>query len=466
MLIETNDGYKPKEISVNGNVVELKSLINLSNIKEDLSISVSFLKLSTWLDLGEENMPIHFALTKFSGTGTENNPYIISNINDFLTLAYNVNVKNFDYTGVYFKASQRDLKLNFARYYFDPINNFNGTILGDNLTLSGIKIYANSGAGLFKTLGANALIKTVNVEGQIEGNNLVASIACENNGTILGCSNKATILNNNNYYNENNITAGICAINNGTISRCYNAGQIEASSKLVAGICAINNGTIDNIYNIGMIIIDNDFVENSVASGICAENSNVIQIGYNSSRIINALSNNKVTIVGTVKNSSGNYQSLYFNKNMLGLDSSDGRTFNELTDIQNEIYQNFDKNIWEFIENALPTLKVCYEYLGTITFTVTFDENLSENEKLVLLELTDGQDQNFGLALKNQNRVYKISNLTKGTYKIRLKSVVGSAVSTENSLEIVLNENTSELVEVKITLTKSKANGYYGYVVI
>ncbi|MGN1207903.1 MAG: hypothetical protein ACI4TI_00340, partial [Christensenellales bacterium] len=411
ILITPYDGYKISSIKISdGQDYEVYPYIKIENLKEDLNIVVEFKKLASWLDVDENNEPLYFSLSKFGGLGTSENPYLISSLNDFLTMAYNVNILNVDYSNVYFKAIRRDMTLNFARYYFNPITNFNGTILGDNLTLQGIKICANQEVGVFKVLGANALIKSIVVEGSIEGNFKVGSIAAVNNGTIIGCANKAIITNNNNYFDDKNITGGICAENNGKILRCYNLGSIYATSVKTAGICAINNGEIENIYNTGTIYSLSEFESDVVVAGICAQNNSSIKIGYVDSRIINKNSNQFVEIVGTAKNSSGNYSDLYFNSNKLNLISADAKTFNELSDNQNAIYENFDKDVWLFSgAGLLPVLKVMYEYLGSVSFSITFDDNLTEKEKLVMVELSNGTDQNYGLVLENSNRIYKIS---------------------------------------------------------
>jgi len=468
LTITPLDGYKPTQIVISSKNVDIKPNVVIENITEDITVFTTFTKLTTWLDLDENNQPEHFALSNFVGFGTETNPYLISNYNDFLTLSYNINVLNIDYTGKYFKSSKRDLKIDLSRYYFVPITSFNGTILGDNLTISGLKIYSNENASLFKLLGTSAYIKSINIDGEIEGNFNVSSIASVNNGAIIGCSNKTTITNNNDLYTDTNITAGICAINNGKISRTFNAGSVSAKSVKVAGICAVNNGTIDNIYNTGMIVSGNNYVETSIVAGICAENNNIIQIGYNNSRIINKTSNENTIVVGTVQNKNGSYQNLYFNSNQLSIQSVDARTYEELINKENAIYADFDANIWQFQEyvKALPTLKTCYEYLGTLSFQVVFDENLADSEKLVLAEVFNELGETYGLALRSQNRIYKISNLNKGLYKIRLKSVLGSLVSTDNNFEIEMNEDTGENISIKIVLTKTSVKGYYGYVVI
>ena len=469
LLISTFDGYKLNSISSSlGKIFALKPSIVLENLKEDVEINITFLKLNTWLDVDETNQPKYFNLTKFKGIGTENNPYIISNIHDFLTLAYNVNILNKDYSNVYFKSAKRDLVLNLSRYYFVPINNFNGTILGDNLTLSGITISSNSYASLFRKLDQNAYIKSINITGDISGYYIVAGIAGENFGTIIGCQNNASITNNNNYYSQNNITAGICAINRGVVSRCSNQGVINSESVYTGGICAKNYSEINNVYNNAIIYASNNFDLETVVAGICAQNSGIVKIGYNDSRLINKSYNENIELVGTTKNLIGTYEDLYFNKNKLSIDSTDARTYEEMLNSENAIYANFSKDIWEFAtnNNALPVLKTMYEYLGSVSITVTFDESLKSQERLVYFVLTNAIGQNYGVILDSSSKIYVISNLTKGDYKISLKNLLGSAVTLSTESNITLDETSGENVEIKITLSKTSANGYYGYIII
>ncbi len=466
-VISALDGYKLSKLSNKTNTLQLANYVKFENIKEDLTLNVEFKKLATWLDLDEDNNPLYFSLTKFDGLGTEANPYLISSSKDLLTLAYNINILNVDYTGVYFKALRRDMTFNLSRYYFNPIVNFNGILLGDNLTLTGVKIYSSKNAALFKELGENAVVKSIVVEGQIEGDLITASIAGVNNGLIIGCASKATINNNNNYFNENNITGGICAINNGTISRSYMTGNIYSYSIKIGGVVGENNLNVDNIYNTGTIYSLSDYNQSALVGGICGENCGEISIGYNDARIIDRGETGSALISGTVRNGEGgNHTDLYFNSNKLSVLSNDAKTFEEMSNNESEIYANFDKNIWLFGKGKLPTLKVMYEYLGSISFSVTFDENLTENEKIVMLELSNGVDQNYGLILENSNKSYKISNLTKGSYTIKLVSALGSEIACDGELELELDETKGEEIKIKITLTKSQTNGYYGCVII
>ena len=258
-------------------------------------------------------------LSNFVGLGTQSNPYLISSVNDILTIAYKTNVENNSFDGVYFKSVRNDLTLDFSGYYFEAIGNdntnCNGFILGDNLTLKNIKITGGSNIGVFKTLGENAIIKGVNISGNISGNDIVGGICGTNNGTIEGVVNNMIISTYNGVDRETNIVGGICAINNGVISRSYNGASINSSAVLIGGICAINKGNIQNIYNEGQIVSNLNIATN--IAGLVANNQGTVKFGYNNARIYSLVSNSTLVVCGTSMDTTGTSGELYFNTNKL-----------------------------------------------------------------------------------------------------------------------------------------------------
>ncbi len=469
-----DDNYVVKSIQK----ITLNSRENLRNkhivetIKENLTFNIDFEKVETWLDVNEENTPIHFMLNDFGGAGTKNSPYIIGSVNDFLTLAYNVNILKQSYTNTYFKTKTLDLTLDFSRYYFSSIGteetNFDGIILGNNLTLKGIKIVGNSNVGLFKTLGENAVIRSINISsGEIDGNYLVGSICGTNNGSIIGCSNSANIKHENYAEDENNIVGGICAINNNLISRSYNAGTLNSVSYLTAGICAINNSIIENIYNVGYIYNENLIANNLTLAGICAKNSGTISLGYNDCRI--NCYNEKATISGTTINNGGTTTNVYYNSTKLTAQIGESKTYEELSNKDSAIYQSFDfKKVWYFDNRyvGLPKLNTVYEYSATITFVVTFSDNIKVNERLLLIELTNRNDLSYCVVAKNNETIVSLYNLNEGEYYMNLISLLGNEITLDKDLKVILNEEVGENITININLTSVGTRGYYGNIII
>ena len=445
--------------------------IVMNNIIEDLTYEIKFEKLPTWLDLDEEGEPLRFNKVRFSGAGVQTSPYIIDSKESLLTLAYNVNVLNNNYQGVYFKTKTKDMTLDFSSYYFSSIGNettsFGGIILGNNLKLRGIRIVGNKNVGLFKTLSTSAIIKSITIEGNISGNYLTGSICGTNNGTIIGCKNSANITSENAYDNGENLLGGISAVNNGTISRTSNEGYINSCSKLTAGISAVNNGTIENIYNTGYLNITNMYNEEVVLAGICADNKGQIRYGYNDSRV--NYYNNLTTCSGTTIDNGGTTTDVYYNLNKLTADLGIGKTYEELTKQESEIYQNFDfVKVWYFnsYELGLPKLQTMYEYSATINFVITFSENISAKDRFALIEVTNNVDLSYCLMANNNQKIVSLYDITEGSYTISLTTLIGNTINLNGETTITLDENSAKEITINIEIDKSKSIGYYGKVIL
>ena len=453
---------------VNSNAVSISQYIEYKNLTENLEIIVEFSKVQTWLDLREGadgnadgyDDPMRFILSEFKGSGTKTNPYLISKEADLLTLAYNVNVKGINYKGVVFKSNEKNMILNFNGYYFTPIGtetvNFEGIILGDNLTIRNINIVGGSNIGLFRTLGSNAEIKAINLYGQISGNNLVGSIAGTNNGTIVGVSNNMTITSLNRKLDTNNIVGGLVALNNATISRSYNTGKITSTATKVAGIAAVNNYRIENVYNEARVYA-NFKHENLIVAGLVAVNNSYVGFGYNNSNV--SATETEATIIGT----SLNAENVYYNANLITSTSvlGEAKTRDELINKENEIYANWNfETIWYFEEykNALPKLNIVYEYRGSLTINVEFTEDFKETEKMILVDVTN-LNSLYSIALSEQRNTVTINELSLGTYKLHIYSLFGTAINLDKT-EIIFEEGINNIT-LLIRVSKTITNGYH-----
>lgn len=470
VFVNPDANYIISNITINGEVSSTTQVLQLNNILENKQIVINFEKVETWLDTKDGELK--FALSNFVGLGTETSPYIISSMNDILTIAYKVNVENNSFDGVYFKAVRTDMILDFSGYYFEAIGNddtcFNGVILGDNLTLRNIKITGGNNVGLFKTLGANAVIKGITVSGNICGNDIVGGICGTNNGTLEGVVNSMIISTYNGVNRETNVVGGVCAINNGVISRSYNSANINSSAVLIGGVCAINTGSIENIYNEGQIV--NSYNIATVISGIVANNQGSVSFGYNNARVYTVVTNSSLVVCGTSMDTSGTSSELYFNTNKLTTSFGVGKSYDELkgvNNVVNPLYANWDfVKVWSFKDNVydLPKLNVAYEYRADITFSVEFGEGFTDNEKIVLIEVSNGENTNYTIALTAGNSKATLKGLSADTYTVRVISLIGTQVTNQNA-EIVLEEGIKN-IEVSIVVSKINTNGYHASVII
>ena len=257
--------------------------------------------------------------TDFSGgTGTENDPFKISNAEELAYFASLVNGGR-DFTGEYVEIikninlSYKDFTpIGYGDYnenysddenFFETAKKFKGTLDGKRNIITGIKIDSEdmkkrNGIALIGVLGENGVIKNVVVDqGVINGCYYVGGIVGRiyMGGTIKGC------VNNGNVLSKNQTPGGICGlinttgdivdcINNGEIlgrshcggivgaltksegqkrvERCKNNGKVKAEYQVSGGIVGIQEfGVVLNCINNGEI-----YSETTNAGGIVGWN--------------------------------------------------------------------------------------------------------------------------------------------------------------------------------------------------
>lgn len=221
---------------------------------EDTEVTIYYQAYSLTVTIEVEERPF------WKGSGTEEDPYLISRAQDLVALKDWVNVKSKSCAGLYFKMTDN---INLENYpNWTPIGNsakiFNGTFDGDyhvikNLNMSGGYYYQ----GLFGQ-ARNATIKNLGIaSGSVSGNQWV--------GGIVGWGDAITIVN---CWNNASVTAGEYAggiagtVRAGvsTISQCYNSGNITVSGNsagdaggFVGHLSASAVATLEDCYNTGTI---------------------------------------------------------------------------------------------------------------------------------------------------------------------------------------------------------------------
>ena len=207
--------------------------------------------------------------TTWEGSGTEDEPYLISSAADLARLSYMVysgrapvTSTYYYYSGVYFKQTA---DIDLSEHYWQPIGiyydrfgitlsrYFAGNYDGDNYTISGVKTPAGydsaySYQGLFGYVygRSRATIKNVGViDSDIRGYSYV--------GGIAGYINTATI---SNCYSIGSVTGsdyvgGVVGFASSTsISNCYKAGDVNGIN-YVGGV--VGSGDPDNSFNVGSV---------------------------------------------------------------------------------------------------------------------------------------------------------------------------------------------------------------------
>ena len=331
-----------------------------------------------------------FAQSYSGGSGTENDPYLISSKTDMETLATAVNGGN-SYFGKYFLLTQ-DLigvttiigNYNSTSKYFSGIFDGGGHIVEINIDIRNRNINSNSYAGVFGRT-ENATIKNLGVSGSAYISNTWdspnSSYSSPYVGGICGYASNTTFINcfNNgeisSYANRSrSYSGGICAnMYNSKMYNCYNTGHISSSGYLPSsgGVCGeISVANISNCYNIGNIYSNS--VNTAISGGICGNMSSgninnclsineTVEAGY-AGRIIGkvdsgiigncyALSsmfvNNSTITSGSSSDKNGEGENLYFLKSQNW--------------IEENVFWDFN-DIWYYSsENDFPLLRVEYQ---------------------------------------------------------------------------------------------------------
>ena len=179
------------------------------------------------------------------GNGTSENPYIISDYSDLVTLSQLIAEEPDAYAGAHYRVSVKSITVDATGgQTFIPIgseaNPFTGNFDGNGVIISGLTVDSNDNyVGLFGYVGAGAVISEVGLY-------------------------KADIATNYHY------AGGIAGYNAGNISSCFVHGSISGLQR-VGGIAGYNAGVIENCYSSGAIVPAPGSVAISYAGGLVGE---------------------------------------------------------------------------------------------------------------------------------------------------------------------------------------------------
>lgn len=196
-----------------------------------------------------------------SGSGTEDDPFVIETLTQLKAFRNDVNNGN-NYSGEYIVLAN-DINLGgSSTNQWTPIADanvanvtFNGTFDGNGREISGLYIdkSGETNLGLFGYT-VNGTIKNLTVDGTVRGYSYVGGIAgtAFSSGNLINCHNKATV-------NGDDSVGGIVGYAYmGTVKNCYNSGTLgsgsNSASKTVGGIVGFCQGSnIEDCYNTGAI---------------------------------------------------------------------------------------------------------------------------------------------------------------------------------------------------------------------
>ena len=252
-----------------------------------------FLALLLVLTMVFSLMPAALAADTLSGSGTEDDPYLLATAADLKAFR---DMANAEASSKLCATLTADIDLGGEAWmpFEGPTvgGAYAGTFDGANHTIKGLSVNLTSstGAGLFGTV-CGATIKNLKVEGNVSASSsaFVGGIVgrTQTSATIDSCSFAGTVTSTKKS-GSSNATAGIVGkVNTGTvtITNCANTATVNGNGNIAAGILGYggsNKVTIENCYNTGAIS------GQWYASGICGSTvkaTSSIRNCYNSGTI-------------------------------------------------------------------------------------------------------------------------------------------------------------------------------------
>jgi len=248
-----------------------------------------------------------------TGSGTEADPYIISNADEWNALAAYMEAATENLTG---KFVQIAADIDFTTTPLVSLCNngvvyFDATMDGNNKKLSGIALTtANSYQGVFGTIGENGTVKDLTLAGTISSaftytGGFVGSLY----GTLDNCVSELDITST-----KSSVAGFVGYANSGAVlNKCINKGKVSGSNTNIAGIVASgaanvtytdcgNEGTIENTsksssytagivgtslassftrcYNTGKVVITNNTAVANVAGLVAYANGDADNTVY------------------------------------------------------------------------------------------------------------------------------------------------------------------------------------------
>ena len=226
--------------------------VEYRNVVGPFSVEITF-RRELWTDHPSDSL---------SGSGTKDDPYLITNGHDLGLIANEVNLNGNTYAGKYFKVYPLDEEgnlisgIDLSQYYFNPIGvagdankQFKGIISGEFKSFDNIKIDGvSSRLGFFIEPSAtitNLTFNNISVLSSTAGA-YVGGVAARNLGTL-------TNIQVNGVVEGAGYTGGVVGVNDGTITKVKSSVQVTGYGTYTGGIAGINNETIQIANNSGVV---------------------------------------------------------------------------------------------------------------------------------------------------------------------------------------------------------------------
>jgi hypothetical protein len=200
------------------------------------------------------------------GSGTEQNPYQVWTVNDFMALSWNVDILDKHI------SLMADLDLNGVFIYpIGDLGNFKGSFHGNGHIINKPMISqpTSCSVGIFRYVDYGGEINDLNVINiNITGDSSVGGLIGINKGTVSNSYSMGVV-------NGNDNVGGLIGFCLGKINYCSANCSVRGTGNDTGGLIGSNNGTVSNCYSMG------NFIGNVYTGGL---------IGYNTSMISNCFS--------------------------------------------------------------------------------------------------------------------------------------------------------------------------------
>lgn len=237
-----------------------------------------------------------------SGTGTENDPYVIKSANHWKNMVTKVNKDAKNYASAYYKL---EADIDFKNEVIDSIHVFKGVLDGDNHTLKNVKIGDGSASHQAFFYLLNGTVKNLKFDNiTVTGGN--ATGAASSAAVITAGNSSAAFTIENCHVSNSTIISGPQEGENGG---SYAAGLVGRCNKADAIIrnCSVTNSTIKSTWaNAGGVVgyVGNGLVDGILSSNntVTAENSSLaggVVAEMGGGTLINIVSKNNVCSVKT-----------------------------------------------------------------------------------------------------------------------------------------------------------------------
>ncbi len=395
--------------------------------------------LHSYLDDYEKRALVQIYPVLFTGAGTENDPYLISNRADLEKLATATNSEGISFVGEYFKMTA-DIDLGsdttFQVISQSTANAFSGTFDGGghaikNWSFNSVNSQKLNG-GLFAFIGTEGVVENLVIDAScdLQAYRNFAPIAAMSYGTVRNVRNYADV------HTQVGYAGGLVYLNYGAIEECYNQGNVtsEGNAGSLGGIayCNETGASIDGCLNVGEVRAE--FARGTSVGGIAGSNmskiSNVVNNGLvsaaenvggiagtvsSTSSITGALSAAPVLYTGSAAtsgavagnvNASATFSDTYYDSQIAMLSNTAAQGITGAATAQ-VVATTITGDKWSHTTGRYPTLKAFESETGAVlgTLPVTFADgdtrsNVSTNATLAQadgLTWSLAQGKQFGI---------------------------------------------------------------------